>query len=396
MRYSAIAISGKARGLFAACLLGGASLPATVGPGGAEPAIRVEGNQRIEEASIRTYFHAANGQPLEAADLDAGLKALYATGLFADVRIQRSGDQVIVVVVENPTLGRVGLEGNRKIKEAQLKIDIRSKSGGPLWRPLVQQDVARMVDIYRRGGYFEARVEPKIIAGSDQQSDLVFEISEGGKTGVKKILFVGNHAYSSDRLKGAIQTGETNLLSFLLSNDVYDPDRIESDRDLLRRFYLKHGYADIRIVAARPQYDPEQKGIVLTFTVEEGSQYRIGTVGLRSNLRDSIRRSCGRGCGPLPATSTTPRQCKRRSRTCRSKPPGMTFRSSPCSRGKIAIRPAISSIWSMRSSRVPAAMWSASTSAAIARRRTSSSGANSTCPKATPPPARGSRAPSGG
>jgi outer membrane protein insertion porin family len=286
MRYSAIAISGKARGIFAAWLLAGASLPAAVGPAGAEPAIRVEGNQRIEEASIRTYFHAASGRQLEAADLDAALKALYATGLFADVRIQRSGDQVIVVVVENPTLGRVGLEGNRKIKEAQLKIDIRSKSGGPLWRPLVQEDVARMVDIYHRSGFFQARVEPKIIARSDRQTDLVFEIEEGAKTGVKQIRFWGNQAYSSDQLKGAIKTGETNFLSFLLNNDVYDPDRVEADRDLLRRYYLKHGYANIRIEAARPQYDPEQKGIVLTFTVEEGSQYRIGTVELRSNLRE--------------------------------------------------------------------------------------------------------------
>jgi outer membrane protein insertion porin family len=270
--------------LAAMLVTGAAWAEAAMAPAHAEPAIRVEGNQHIEAASIRTFFHAADGVHLQAADLDAALKALYATGLFADVHIRRQGDEVIATVVENPTLARVALEGSKKIKEAQLEIDMRSKSGGPLWRPLVQEDVARMVDIYKRSGYFAARVEPKIITRSKERADLVFEINEGAKTGVKKIQFAGNNAYTADQLKGAIKTGETNILSFLLNNDVYDPDRIEGDRDLLRRFYHKHGYADIRIVAARPEFDPAQNGIVLTFTVEEGSQYRIGAVELKSGL----------------------------------------------------------------------------------------------------------------
>jgi len=259
-------------GVIAAGLLAGGSMarfPVTLAR--AQPAtrsaIRVEGNQRIEPDSIRTYFHAARGEQFEAADLDAALKALYATRLFADVHVTRSGDQLIVTVVENPTLERVAFEGNKKVKDEQFKTEIQSKSGGPLWRPIVQEDVARMVEIYHRRGYFEARVEPKIIARRNQQADLVFEVHEGGKTGVKKIQFAGNHAYSSDQLKGAIKTGETNLLSFLLNNDVYDADRIEADRDHLRRFYLKHGYADIRVVAARAEYDGSQKGFTVTFTI---------------------------------------------------------------------------------------------------------------------------------
>jgi outer membrane protein insertion porin family len=277
-------------GIIAAGLFGGSWAQAVLAPARAQStaqsAIKVEGNQRIEASSIRSYFHAGRGEQLEAADLDAALKALYATRLFADVRISRSGDQLVVTVVENPTLTRVALEGNKKVKDEQLKAEVQSKSGGPLWRPVVQEDVARITEIYRRSGYFTARVEPKIIARSSQQADLVFEIQEGGKTGVKKIQFAGNHAYSSDQLKGAIRTGETNLLSFLLNNDVYDPDRIEADRDLLRRYYLRHGYADIRVVAARAEFDPDQKGFVVTFSIEEGSQYRIGSVDLRSSLRE--------------------------------------------------------------------------------------------------------------
>jgi outer membrane protein insertion porin family len=290
-----IVACGIAAGIAAAGLLAGAAhAPAMAQSAATAPqtapaaqaAIRVAGNQRIEASSIRTYFHAAHGGRFEDADLDAALKALYATHLFADVRIARSGEGLTVTVVENPTLDRVAFEGNKKLKDEQFKTEIQSKSGGPLWRPIVQADVARMVEIYHRRGYFEARVEPKVIARGKQQADLVFEVDEGGKTGVKKIQFVGNHVYSSDQLKGAITTGQTNLLSFLLNNDVYDPDRIEVDRDHLRRFYLKHGYADIRIVAAAAQYEADQKGIVVTFTLEEGSQYRVGSVDLKSSLHD--------------------------------------------------------------------------------------------------------------
>jgi outer membrane protein insertion porin family len=285
-----IAAGMAAAGLFARAAHVPAMAQAAAAAAQAAPApqasIRVAGNQRIEASSIRTYFHAAHGGQLDDADLDAALKALYATHLFADVRIARSGDALAVTVVENPTLDRVAFEGNKKLKDEQFKTEIQSKSGGPLWRPIVQADVARMVEIYHRRGYFEARVEPKIIARSNLRADLVFEVDEGGKTGVKKIQFVGNRAFSSDQLKGAITTGQSNLLSFLLNNDVYDPDRIEVDRDHLRRFYLKHGYADIRIVAAAAQYEAGLKGIAITFTLEEGSQYRIGAVDLKSSLRD--------------------------------------------------------------------------------------------------------------
>ncbi len=278
--------STLAAGLLAVGFLLQAAVDPASAQAAAQPAIRVEGNQRIEADSIRTYFHTGNGERLEAADLDAALKALYATRLFADVRVRRSGDQVIVSVVENPTLSRVALDGNKKLKDEQFKAAIQSKIGGPLWRPIVQEDVSRMIDIYRRSGYFEARVEPKIIARADKRADLVFEVHEGDRTGVKTIRFVGNHAYSSGELKGAIKTGETNFLSFLLNNDLYDPDSVEADRDLLHRYYLKRGYADMRVVAAVAEYDPGQKAILITFTVEEGSRYRVGSVGLKSDLVD--------------------------------------------------------------------------------------------------------------
>ena len=174
-------------GIIAAGLFAGGSLLAPARAQSTAPSvIKVEGNQRIEAASIRSYFHPGRGEQLEAADVDAALKALYATRLFADVRITRSGDQLIVTVVENPTLERVALEGNKRLKDEQLKAELQSKSGGPLWRPVVQEDVARIAELYRRSGYFAASIEPKIIARSSREADLVFEIREGGRASCRE------------------------------------------------------------------------------------------------------------------------------------------------------------------------------------------------------------------
>ena len=246
----------------------------------AQSAIAVEGNRRVEADTIRSYFRGQS-----AAQIDEGLKGLYATGLFQDVKTRQAGGRLVVTVIENPVINRVAFEGNRKAKDEQLTAEVQSKARGTLSRPMVQSDTQRIIETYRRNGRYDVRVVPKIIELSNNRVDLVFEITEGDKTGVKKLQFVGNRAYSDYRLKDVIKTSETNLLSFLKTTDVYDPDRIEADRDLLRRFYLKHGYADVRITSAMGEFDPQSKGFVVTFTIEEGDQYRFGQVDIQSNVR---------------------------------------------------------------------------------------------------------------
>lgn len=243
-------------------------------------AISVEGNRRVEADTIRTYFRGGSAQ-----DIDEALKSLYATGLFSDVRINRSGNRLIVSVVENPVINRVAFEGNKKAKDEQLKTEVQSKPRGTLSKPTVQADVQRIIEIYRRTGRFDVRVEPKFIELPNNRVDLVFEISEGDKTGVKNITFVGNNRFSSGRLRDIVKTSESNWLSFLQTTDIYDADRVEADRDLLRRFYLKNGYADVRIVSAAGEYDPAKKGFNVTFTIDEGPQYKVGTLDVVSNVR---------------------------------------------------------------------------------------------------------------
>jgi len=246
--------------------------------------IQVEGNRRVEVETIRSYFKPGPGGRLDQAEIDDGLKALIETGLFQDVKISQGKGSILVTVVENPVIDRVAFEGNKKIKDEQLTAEIQSKPRGTLSRPMVQSDAQRIVDIYRHSGRYDVRVTPEIIDQPNNRVDLVFTITEGQKTGVKSVEFVGNNAYSSYRLKDIIKTHESNLLSFLGGGDVYDPDRVEADRDLIRRFYLKHGFADVQVVAALTEYDPERKGFLVTFKIEEGQQYRVGSVNFESSI----------------------------------------------------------------------------------------------------------------
>jgi outer membrane protein insertion porin family len=246
--------------------------------------IEVEGNRRVEAATIRSYFKPGPGGRLDQGHIDDGLKGLIETGLFQDVKINQAGGRIVVTVIENPVIGRVAFEGNKKIKDEQLTTEIQSKPRGTLSRPMVQSDAQRIADIYRHSGRYDVTVVPEIIEQPNNRVDLVFTVTEGSKTGINSIEFIGNTTYSAYRLRDVIKTRESNLLSFLGGSDTYDPDRIEADRDLIRRYYLKHGFADVQVVAALTEYDPQQKGFLVTFKIEEGQQYRVATVNFQSSI----------------------------------------------------------------------------------------------------------------
>src|SRR6202521_2247645 len=246
--------------------------------------IQVEGNRRVNVDTIRSYLKPGPGGRLDQAQIDDGLKALIETGLFQDVRVSTVGGRLVVTVVENPVIGRVAFEGNKKVKDEQLTSEIQSKPRGTLSRPMVQSDAQRIAEIYRHAGRYDVAVVPEIIEQPNNRVDLIFTITEGNKTGINSIEFVGNTTYSSYRLKDVIKTRESNLLSFLGGSDVYDPDRIKADRDLIRRYYLKHGFADVQVVAALTEYDPQRKGFLVTFKIDEGQQNRVASVNYQSSI----------------------------------------------------------------------------------------------------------------
>lgn len=271
----------------AACVAvsAGAGSLVVAGPAAAQSSstIVVEGNRRVDAETIRSYFGSA---PYSAAKIDEAWKALYATGLFSDVQVTQSGGRIIVRVSENEVINKVAFEGNKKIKDEVLAGEVQSKPRGALSKATVQADTQRIIDVYHRSGRMNVRVNPVTIDRGNGRVDLVFEINEGDKIGVADIKFVGNKAFSEWKLKDVISTTTTNWLSFLKSTDVYDPDRVNSDQELLRRFYLKNGYADFRILSATAELDPAGKGYIITFTLDEGDQYTFGKVDVVSNIRD--------------------------------------------------------------------------------------------------------------
>jgi outer membrane protein insertion porin family len=249
----------------------------------AHETITITGNHRIDNDSVRTFFHPnAEGRYDEVAR-DTALKALIATGLFDDVKIERVGEGLMVHLTEAKVLERVAFEGNKKIKDADLAAIVQSKARGSLQRASVQADVGRIIEAYRHAGRDDVSVVPEIIDHGNDRADLVYTITEGNKTPVKTINFVGNHAFGNRQLNAIIKTSASSLLSFLTGGDVYDPDRVNADREQLRNYYLNHGYADAS-VDAHAEYDPVAKAFTLTFTIDEGQRYHFGDVGITCNV----------------------------------------------------------------------------------------------------------------
>ncbi len=258
---------------------------APVSSGGVIRDIRIEGTERIEPSTVRSYLTVQPGEAFSASKIDESLKALFATSLFADVQLKRQGDTLVVAVQENPIINRIAFEGNRRLDTEQLEKEVQLRPRVVYTRTRVQNDVQRILDIYRRQGRFAATVDPKIIKLDQNRVDLVFEINEGARTGVRAINFVGNEHFSTGTLRENIQTRETAWWRFLTSDDSYDPDRLNYDRELLRRFYLKEGYADFRVVSSVAELTPQKEDFIITFTVEEGERYKFGKVDLKSNLK---------------------------------------------------------------------------------------------------------------
>jgi outer membrane protein insertion porin family len=240
--------------------------------------IVVEGNKRVDAGTIRSYVTGtASGSPEEAR------RNLLSTGLFSDVQVSARGGTTVVRVRENSVVGRVFFEGNKKVEKATLEGIVESKERGALSQAVIAADVERIRDVYKRSGRGTAKVSYRLVDLPNGRSDVVFTIDEGDKTGIRAINFVGNRAYSESTLRGLMTSTEMNFLSFIKTSDVYDPDRIAADVDLVRRYYLKNGYADFRVVNADARYvesGDDNTGWVVTITVDEGEQYTVGAVAV--------------------------------------------------------------------------------------------------------------------
>ena len=268
----------------AAMSLGGALRIVAEAQAAVVSSIDVRGNQRVDDETIRNYVGIGPGVSFDSGDVDEAVKRLFATGLFSDVRINRAGRTLVVTVEEYAIVNQVLFQGNKKIKDDRLSRIVQLKPRGTFSESTLELDGQAIRDAYEAIGRSDAIVSSQVIDLGSNRVNVVFEITEGGRTKIAKINFVGNNAYSDRRLAGVISTKKSNLLSFIARDDVYDEDRLRADEETLRRFYYNRGYADLRVISSTAELDDAENEYTVTVTVDEGDRYRFGSVGIESAL----------------------------------------------------------------------------------------------------------------
>lgn len=264
-------------GLLSSFLVYGASINSII----------IEGNERVEEDTIKAYIDIHPGISFSNEDLDSSIKKLYASNLFQKVDIKVNQSQLLIKVVENPKINLIAFEGNSKIKAKDLESEISLKPRAIYTKAKVQEDVNRIIDLYHKNGRFSAKVIPQIISLPQNRVNLVYKIEEGPVAKIGKIVFVGNNVFSDSRLQTELSSKETHWYYLLSSSDLFNPNRLEYDRELLTRFYQSRGYADFKIISIITNVSEKKERFYITITIDEGVKYDFGKIDIKSELKDT-------------------------------------------------------------------------------------------------------------
>lgn len=246
--------------------------------------VQVEGNQRIQTATIVSYTGIEPGKAISAGELNAAYQRILDSGVFETVELEPRGNTLLISVKERPTINVVSIEGNRRIKDEDLEGFITSKSRQVFNPAQAESDAAIIAEAYSQQGRIAATVTPRIIRRSENRVDLVFEISEGDTIEVERISFVGNQVYSDRRLRRVLQTKQAGLLRTFIRSDTLIEDRIEFDKQVLSDFYLSRGYVDFRILGTNVELTEERDGFFIVFNVREGQQFKFGRISTTSEM----------------------------------------------------------------------------------------------------------------
>lgn len=250
-------------------------------------AVRVDGNQRVEDSTIISYTGLQPGKRVSAGQLNDAYQRILASGLFETVDLEPRGRTLLITVSEFPTINRINFEGNRRIKDDALEQIIESSSRRVFNPSQAERDAATIAEAYSQQGRIAARVSPRIIRRSDNRVDLVFEIAEGDTIEVERVSFVGNRVYSDRRLRRVLQTKQAGILRTFVRADTLIEDRIEFDKQVLRDFYLSRGYVDFRTLSSNVELTRERDAFFLVLNVAEGQQFRFGEITTTSEISEA-------------------------------------------------------------------------------------------------------------
>ncbi|WP_461343139.1 outer membrane protein assembly factor BamA [Brevundimonas sp. GN22] len=241
--------------------------------------IVVRGNQRIDQTTVLSYLPIQPGDIVDPVTFDVAVRTLYRTNLFANVQLglQPNGD-LVIEVVENPIINQVTFEGNKALTEKKLRDEVSINPRGIYTRARVQEDVGKIVELYRMSGRISATVTPRLVQLDQNRVDVVFEIDEGPESGISGITFLGNKAFTDAELREVMVTQTSRWWRLFSSNDNYDPNRLDYDREQLRKFYTNRGYYDFTIRSSVAELKPDNSAFAVTLTVDEGDKYTFGDV----------------------------------------------------------------------------------------------------------------------
>lgn len=250
----------------------------------AEKIVEVQGNERLEAADVISRVNLAALKNYSDFAVSDALKKLYESDLFSEVKIYKINEKIIIEVKENPIISEVKFVGNKKIEDDALQAEVSLKKREIFSKAKLESDLKRINDIYLKSGRFLTKIDPKIIQKPQNRIELIFDISEGSKAKIGSIYLVGNQAFSDDDLLTEISTKESKWWKFLSSADTYDSDRMEFDKEKLRRFYTSNGFADFAVVSSVAQISPQKDNFFITFLLEEGVKYNFGEINIENHV----------------------------------------------------------------------------------------------------------------
>lgn len=248
--------------------------------------VQIDGNQRIEDATVVSYLDITRGEQVSASQINDAFQRMQRSGLFESVEILPVGNTLVVTVKEFPTINRVNIEGNQRLKDEDLQGLIQSQSRRVYNPASAEADAAILTEAYRQAGRVSATVQPRIIPRSNNRVDLVFEVAEGQVVEIERLSFVGNRAFSDRRLRRVVESKQAGLFRALIRSDTFVSDRINFDRQLLRDFYLSRGYVDFQVLSATPELTRERDAFFITVNVQEGQQFKFGEITTTSDLAE--------------------------------------------------------------------------------------------------------------
>lgn len=248
--------------------------------------IVVKGNQRVETETVKAFLALPMGSSISRGNLDEAFRRTFDTGLFKDINMTVVGDTLTVKVDENPSISEVKVSGNDKIDDSKILAELKLAPRSIFKEFDVQADIRRILTLYQRSGRFNVHVKPEIEDLDDGRVNVTYVIDEGKRARVSQISFINNTVYDEAELESIVSTKESRWYRFFSGSDNYDPDRLEYDKELLRRHYVAHGYADFRVLSADAEFDNVNEAFNIIFNVDEGPYYNFGSIDIESSIPD--------------------------------------------------------------------------------------------------------------